>query len=193
MNDSISQQIRDAAEKPYSTMIAQHISGIATYTAEQFTAAARIEYGIPEPDEIALDIDGDIEFARDQQNAEAIKTAERHYAEHDKLYNEVAKPILDARREALAAIVELTGVGHTFQDADGIVYHIADKNGTFVEFTPFEIKRTQRVYAEGGSHIFARKTAEALGFENIFKPMKPEDAAALANLSAGVAAGAKGE
>jgi hypothetical protein len=123
----------------------------------------------------------EIERPTEEQIAQAklnalkpLRDAERHYAEYDKLYNEVAKPILDARREALNELVALTGVGHTFQDADGIVYHVADKNGTFVEFTPYEIKRTQRVHAEGGSHIFARKTAESLGFENIFKPVKPE-------------------
>lgn len=105
-----------------------------------------------------------------QRYKDALAVAERHYAEYDTLYHEVAKPILDARREALAEVARLAGAGHTFQDECGIVYQLADKKGTFVEFTPFEMKRTQREYAEGGSHVLARKTAEELGF----RPYKPE-------------------
>lgn len=102
--------------------------------------------------------------------AKKLKDAEFLYAEIDGVYNEIVKPILDERRAAFATLAELAGVGHAFQDRDGIVYQIAEKKGTFVEFTPFEIKRTQRIYAEGGSHVLARKTAEELGFA----PFKPE-------------------
>jgi hypothetical protein len=105
-----------------------------------------------------------------------IDAAQRDYVFYNNLYEDVAKLILEGRREALKKLAEVAPVGHHFQDRDGVVYQLCDKKGTFVEFTPFEMKRTQRVYAEGGSHVLARKTAEECGYQNIFKPAKPEAA-----------------
>jgi hypothetical protein len=167
--------VRDAAEKPYTTMIAQTVAGIATYTPEQLAAAARIEYGFLDHVDVSVKVESDLTEARkDQELVDAIKTAEREYAQYDRLYDEVCKPIMKARREALAEIADLKGLGHHFQDDDGLVYFLSDKTGTFVDFTPFEMKRTQRTYGEGGNLVLARKTAEQLGYENIFKPTKAE-------------------
>lgn len=120
-----------------------------------------------------LSREGATDLLNDINNdAQRLKDARYRYAQYDQLYNEVAKPILDARRAALAEIAELAGVGETFQDDEGIVYRLCEKKGQWIDFTPYEIKRTQRVYGE--SNVLARKTAEELGFSP-FKPQKPEN------------------
>ena len=103
---------------------------------------------------------------------ETLLKAEKAYTEADRLYFEIAKPIIDQRREALAALAEITPGNHHFQDEDGIVYMLVPKKGQWIDFSAFEMKRTQRVAGE--TNVVARKTAEELGYEP-FKPAKPEE------------------
>ena len=90
-------------------------------------------------------------------NDTALKTktvlthAQQRYAELDKIYWEKIKNFMDRLKYARQAVLDESGAGVFFQDADGIVYATADKKGQWVDFTPFEIQRTRRPGETKGS------------------------------------------
>lgn len=109
------------------------------------------------------------------EHVQKLKNAEAMYAATDALYIEIVKPILDDRRKAMADIFELAGVGHAFQDEEGIVYQLDAKKGQWIDFTPFEIKRTRRTGESKGT--LSMKAAQEIGYEPLMsKPVQDEEA-----------------
>lgn len=99
-----------------------------------------------------------------------LREAERRYAELD-LQEEAHKAYYRERAAALKTLIELAGVGHSFQGPTGIVYETAEKRGTWVDFTPYEMKHTKRPWDEKGTLSLDR--AEELGFQVERKRAKP--------------------
>ncbi len=85
---------------------------------------------------------------------------DREKAIHTKFYEDY-----DA---AIKALAEERGVGHTFQDDEGIVYKVTVPAGTFVSFRAFGVDRTRRVGESRGS--LSLKEAKELGFEPFAGP-----------------------
>jgi hypothetical protein len=80
----------------------------------------------------------------------------------DRKKNEVKK-FFDEYKATLEALVKQNGVGHTFQDPEGIVYQIVEPDGKWVSFDKYSIDRTKRPGEERGS--LSVKKAEELGFK----------------------------
>lgn len=85
---------------------------------------------------------------------------DREKAAHSKFYEEY-----NAAIEELAAE---KGIGHAFQDEDGIVYQTVNPKGTFIEYRTVGIERTRRVGETRGS--LSLKAAQELGFEPFAGP-----------------------
>jgi hypothetical protein len=90
------------------------------------------------------------------------REAREDYEGTDLAYCEIAKPIIEARNEAIRKLGDLVGLDHHWQDEEGIVYQVAEMTGKFVYFVPYEIKRTRRDgEAKGSLSIKAAKELRA--------------------------------
>lgn len=86
-----------------------------------------------------------------------LSEAERRLVALDRLAPAI-KAYYEARREALENVVAERGVGHYFQDADGIVYKTAEAEGRFVYFDRYEVKRTRREGERAGTLSMSEAT-----------------------------------
>lgn len=56
---------------------------------------------------------------------------------------EVIKPFYENYQNTMEKLIELGGVGHTWQDENGVVYKLSECHGKFVRFEPYQIQRTR--------------------------------------------------
>lgn len=73
------------------------------------------------------------------------------------------KEFSEQLKQITEKLIDENGVGHTFQDADGIVYKTVVPEGTFVQFKRFDVVRTRREGEVKGS--LSMKEAKECGFE----------------------------
>jgi len=91
-----------------------------------------------------------------------LSEAERRIVALDRLAPSI-KQYYEARREALDAIIAERGIGHYFQDGDGIVYKTAEAEGRFVYYDRYEVRRTKRAGERAGT--LSAKDATEAGFD----------------------------
>lgn len=87
---------------------------------------------------------------------------EEQYAAMDMLFYATIKPFLDDFKKLREAVVDSHAVGAMWQAPDGTVFQVAEKKGQWVDFFPFEIKRTRREGEKKGT--LALTEAKAAGF-----------------------------
>jgi hypothetical protein len=103
------------------------------------------------------------DHATAKASGKTLTAKQSAYAALDKRYSSEIKPFLDELKVAREAVIEESGLDVFFQDADGTVYHTADKKGTFVEFVHHEIQRTRREGESKGT--LSLTAAKEAGFE----------------------------
>lgn len=97
------------------------------------------------------------------QTTKQLTEAQAAFVELDKYYADTVKPFFDQYKAAKDAVIAESGLGAFFQDAEGTVYHTAEKKGQWVEFVDHEIQRTRRTGESKGSlSLIAARDA---GFE----------------------------
>lgn len=98
----------------------------------------------------------------DGDTGDGMTEAERRFVELDRRKDEVKK-FFDEYAAATEALVEAHGVGHFFQDDEGVVYETAVPAGRFVYYEKFVVNRTRRGDEKQGS--LSLKAAREAGFE----------------------------
>lgn len=73
------------------------------------------------------------------------------------------KRFFEEYSEVVNALVAEHGVGHSFQDNEGIVYQLVELEGKWVNFDRFGVERTKRQGEDRGS--LSVKKAKELGFD----------------------------
>lgn len=96
-----------------------------------------------------------------------MSEAEKKFVELDRQKDE-HKKFFDELREAEQALAEAHGVGHAFQDEQGIVYRVCVPKGTFVQFKSVGVERTRRPGEVKGDLSIVE--AERLGFKPHVEP-----------------------
>lgn len=105
-----------------------------------------------------------------------LSEAERRLVELDR-QKDVHRQFFKDLTEAVQAVADEKGIGHAFQDEEGIVYRVIVPNGTFIEFKKVDIERTRRPGETRGS--LSIKAAEEMGFTPYVEPkQKAQEVAA---------------
>ena len=73
------------------------------------------------------------------------------------------KKFFEEYQNTLDALVSNHGIGHAFQDDQGIVYQLNEIDGKFVKFEKYGLERTKRPGEERGS--LSVKKAQEMGFK----------------------------
>jgi hypothetical protein len=82
--------------------------------------------------------------------------------ELDRKKTEVRK-FFDDYKKAVEELIAENGIGHSFQDNEGIVYQLVEQDGKWVTFDRFSLDRTKRPGEERGT--LSVKKAQELGFK----------------------------
>jgi hypothetical protein len=82
--------------------------------------------------------------------------------ELDRKKTEVKK-FFDDYKKAVEELIAENGIGHSFQDNEGIVYQLVEQDGKWVTFDRFSLDRTKRPGEERGT--LSVKKAQELGFK----------------------------
>ena len=93
-----------------------------------------------------------------------LSATERAYIALDRRKAEVKK-FFDDLNAATEALIAAHGVGHFFQDADGVVYKTAVPEGKFVYFEKYTVNRTRRLSEGEKSGSLSITEARAAGYE----------------------------
>lgn len=83
------------------------------------------------------------------------------FIELDRRKDEV-KRFFEEYQAAIKALIDQHGVGHHFQDDQGIVYQLVELEGKWVNFDRFGVERTRRSGEDRGS--LSMKKAKELGY-----------------------------
>lgn len=116
----------------------------------------------------AEDAKGDFGLMPDEN----LSAAERRIVALDRL-GPVIKQYYEERRDALDRLIAEKGLGHYFQDGEGIVYKTAEADGRFVYYERAEIRRTKRAGERAGS--LSVKEATEAGFDLNRRAAAPAD------------------
>ena len=92
----------------------------------------------------------------------SLTEAHAKLIELDRKKNEVKK-FFEDYKTAVEELVKTYGVGHAFQDPEGIVYQLVELDGKWVSFEKHGVERTKRPGEERGS--LSVKKAKELGFK----------------------------
>lgn len=92
----------------------------------------------------------------------SLTQAHARFIELDRKKNEVKK-FFEDYKAAVDELVKTYGVGHAFQDPEGIVYQLVELDGKWVNFERYGVERTKRPGEERGS--LSVKKAKELGFK----------------------------
>jgi hypothetical protein len=96
-----------------------------------------------------------------------LTAAEQRFIELDR-EKEAHRKFFDELNQAAQAVADEKGVGHVFQDDQGIVYRVHVPRGRYVEFRTIDIERTRRPGEAKGSLSLVQ--ARLLGFEPYVEP-----------------------
>lgn len=72
------------------------------------------------------------------------------------------KKFFDDYKSTTEALVKEFGIGHSFQDEEGIVYQLAEQEGKYVSFDRYTVERTKRPGEERGT--LSVKKAQEMGY-----------------------------
>ena len=90
-----------------------------------------------------------------------VQDLQRQLVELDRRKDQVKK-FFEDYKATVDAIVSFTGVNHSFQDDQGIVYQLVEAEGKWVNFDRFTVERTKRPGETRGT--LSVKKAKELGF-----------------------------
>ena len=92
---------------------------------------------------------------------ETLSQLERTLIHLERFKTEVIKPFYELYESALKDLQAATGLGHHFQDNDGIVYQLEKPTGTFVAFPEVKLSRTRYPdETKGGLSLTAARALE---------------------------------
>src|SRR5690348_6384842 len=94
-----------------------------------------------------------------------LTEAEQRLAVLEEALTAVVKPFFKAYDAAVDAVLEERGMGNPYVGQNGLGLTVVPRKGKWVDFTPYEVKRTRVLDGPGDKHTLTLQDCKAMGLE----------------------------